>query len=191
MIAGPNGAGKTTLAFQLLPKFLAIKQFVNADEIARGLNPIAPEQMAIAAGRLMLQRLDNLVKDKQSLVFETTGASTVFVPLIKRARQAGYSIRLCYLWLANPEIAKSRVRLRQRQGGHGIADDIIERRYYRGLYNVLNRYMALSDVSELYRSVDQVIDKYDLIAAYSGLKLQIFLPEIWHAMNEAVDHERK
>lgn len=61
VIAGCNGAGKTTASFNILPEILECKEFVNADEIARGLSPFRPEQVAIAAGRMMLTRIQELI----------------------------------------------------------------------------------------------------------------------------------
>jgi predicted ABC-type ATPase len=83
MIAGPNGAGKTTTAMRLLPEFLSIHRFANADEIARGLNPLDPAGQAIAAGRIMLELMHDLIEQRESFAFETTGASRSFVRLLK------------------------------------------------------------------------------------------------------------
>ena len=54
IIAGPNGAGKTTLALEFLPNEADCPNFINADLIASGLNPFAPEKAAIRAGKIML-----------------------------------------------------------------------------------------------------------------------------------------
>jgi len=62
IIGGPNGAGKTTAAPAIVPKELGIREFVNADEIARGLSPFNAEGAAISAGRLMVERMQELVR---------------------------------------------------------------------------------------------------------------------------------
>lgn len=72
VISGCNGAGKTTASFTLLPEMLDCDEFINADEIARGLSPLNPEKAAIEAGRLMLTKIDRLIKSKKDFAFETT-----------------------------------------------------------------------------------------------------------------------
>ena len=61
VIAGCNGAGKTTASYAVLPEMLECKEFVNADEIAKGLSPFNPGSVAIEAGRLMLRRIHELI----------------------------------------------------------------------------------------------------------------------------------
>jgi len=143
IIAGPNGAGKTTASFTLLPKILGVKEFVNADEIARGLSPFNPEGVAFEAGRIMLQRLDQLIEARKSFAFETTLSTKSYVGLVKKCRELGYSVHLIFLWLTSPEFAIERVRSRVLKGGHNIPDDVIRRRYYKGLWNFVNLFMPL------------------------------------------------
>lgn len=75
IIGGANGSGKTTAALQILPYFLEVFEYVNADEIAAGLSPFNPESVAIQAGRLMLERLKILVTAEADFAFETTLAA--------------------------------------------------------------------------------------------------------------------
>lgn len=75
IISGCNGAGKTTASYTVLPEVLQCKEFVNADEIARGLSPFNPEGMAIEAGRLMLKRIAELMEEEESFSIETTLAT--------------------------------------------------------------------------------------------------------------------
>lgn len=72
IIGGCNGAGKTTASFTILPEILNCKEFVNADEIARGLSPFQPETVSFEAGRIMLQRIDELINEGVNFAFETT-----------------------------------------------------------------------------------------------------------------------
>src|SRR5262249_50973959 len=123
IIGRPNGAGKTTAAFDLLPKSLPIRQFVNADEIARGVSPFDPEGGAIAAARIMLQRIHSLLEAGQSLAFETTCASRTHSRLIHTARDQQYRVTLLFLWLPSPDAAVERVARRVRLGGHRIPAD--------------------------------------------------------------------
>jgi predicted ABC-type ATPase len=160
IISGPNGAGKTTAAKTILPETLGIKEFVNADEIARGLSPFNPEGASFEAGRIMLNRIHQLFKEKKSFSIETTLSSKTYLPLIKEMKQKGYTITLIFLWLRNVEIAKYRVAKRVSEGGHNIPVDVIERRYKRGLLN-LEKYLSLVDSWFVY---DNTLGQYELIA---------------------------
>ncbi|MDR2131586.1 MAG: zeta toxin family protein [Odoribacteraceae bacterium] len=146
IIAGCNGAGKTTAAYTLLPEILHCKSFVNADEIARGLSPFQPEAVAIEAGRLMLKRIEGLLNNHESFAFETTLASKSYKTALLQAKSKGYRVILLFLWLPTMDLAKERVRNRVTEGGHAIDPEVIERRYARGLKNLLAIYIPLSDV---------------------------------------------
>ena len=135
IIACANGAGKTTAAYNLLPKVFNTAEFVNADEIARGLSPFNFEGVTFQAGRIMIERLNQLLKEKKSFAFETTLSGITYLKLIKLAKLAGYEIILFFIWLENFQLAKSRVSSRVRKGGHNIPEDVIERRYAKGIEN--------------------------------------------------------
>ncbi len=145
MIGGPNGAGKTTVSLSLLPELLSCYEYVNADAIAAALSPFAPETTAIQAGRLMLQKINQLAAQKKDFAYETTMASKTFAPFLKRCKENGYQINLLYIWLENPTLAIARVSERVKNGGHHIPDDIVSRRYYRSVHNFLNIYLPLAD----------------------------------------------
>lgn len=135
IIAGCNGAGKTTVAFTLLPEILQCKEFVNADEIARGLSPFMPESVSIQAGRIMLTRIRDLIDQRADFAFETTLSTRSYLPLIAEARRSGYAVTLFFIWLNDVELAMDRVKLRVLRGGHLIRELVIRRRYQRGLQN--------------------------------------------------------
>ena len=120
IISGCNGAGKTTASYTVLPEILLCKEFVNADEIAKGLSPFNPESMAIEAGRLMLKRINELLAAKVSFSIETTLATRSYTRLIQRAQNAGYKVSLIYFWLNSPELAVNRVLQRVNEGGHNV-----------------------------------------------------------------------
>ena len=145
IISGPNGAGKTTASYSVLPKILQCKEFVNADEIARGLSPFNPESVAIEAGRLMLSRIKELLSRNESFSIETTLATRSYFRLIEKAHQQGYDITLLFFWLKSPEQAMERVVERVSKGGHNIPQDIIVRRYYEGIDNLFKIYMPIVD----------------------------------------------
>ena len=145
IISGPNGAGKTTASYTVLPKILQCKEFVNADEIARGLSPFNPESVAIEAGRLMLKRISELLQRNESFSIETTLSTRSYFRLVEKAHTQGYEVTLLYFWLKSPEQAIERVAERVAKGGHNIPKDLIVRRYREGLDNLFNIYMPIVD----------------------------------------------
>lgn len=150
IIAGCNGAGKTTASYTVLPEMLGCREFVNADEIARGLSPFNPESVALQAGRLMIERVMHLMKEGQDFAFETTLATRSYVKLIKKAQSVGYFVSLIFFSLPTPEQAAQRVARRVSQGGHNIPTDVIYRRYDAGLRNFFQLYSPLVDFWSLY-----------------------------------------
>jgi predicted ABC-type ATPase len=155
ILGGPNGAGKTTAAQVLLPQELDIREFVNADEIARGLSPFNATGAALAAGRLMLERMRILVRDGRSFAFETTCSGRTYVRLVRRCRTEGWRVTLLYLWLPSPQTALDRVARRVREGGHDIPADVVVRRYWAGLANMRHLYLPLADVAAIYDNSDE------------------------------------
>jgi predicted ABC-type ATPase len=133
VVAGPNGAGKTTAAPFLLRDALGVREYVNADPIAAGLSAFAPESVGIAAGRVMLARLDELGRQRISFGFETTLARRSFAPWLRLRLADGYDVHLVFLWLASPELALARVARRVELGGHSVPDDVVGRHYGAGL----------------------------------------------------------
>jgi predicted ABC-type ATPase len=150
MLAGPNGAGKTTASAMLLRGPLQVSAFVNADIIAQGLAGRDTEQAAIQAGRIMLQRLDELGEERADFAFETTLASRTFANRITKWKDQDYIFCLLYLWLPKPEFSINRVRDRVRRGGHHVPDDTIRRRYRAGLRNFFELYRPMADVWRFY-----------------------------------------
>jgi predicted ABC-type ATPase len=156
IIAGCNGAGKTTASFTILPEMLNCREFVNADSIAAGLSPFNPESVAIEAGRLMLTRIHELMKAGADFAFETTLSTRSYVSLVKTAQQMGYKVTLLFIWLDSPETAIQRVADRVAAGGHHIPDEIIRRRYYRGIFNLINLYLPMCNSWILVNNKDVV-----------------------------------
>lgn len=150
VISGANGAGKSTLAPFLLRDTFGILEFVNADTIAEGLSAFAPENAALEAGRIMLERLNELAADAKDFAFETTLASRSYAKRIINLQSAGYQFHLIYLWLNSPQLAVERVRSRVRFGGHHIPEATIRRRYERGRLNFINLYQLLADSWQMF-----------------------------------------
>lgn len=161
IIAGCNGAGKTTASFTILPEIINCKEFVNADEIAKGLSPFRPEKVAFEAGRIMLNRINELLGKNESFAFETTLSSRSYKQIIEQAKSSNYAVILVFFWLQNVELAKERVKMRVAEGGHNIENSIIERRYFRGIKNLFNIYLPLVDCALIF---DNSLGKHHLIA---------------------------
>jgi predicted ABC-type ATPase len=145
VIAGPNGAGKTTFAREFLPNEAGCPVFINADLIAAGLSPFAPELAAVRAGRMMLEEIKAHARARESFAFETTLSGLVYARLIPQWRRQRYRVKLFYLSLATPELAVARVAARVAQGGHNVPEDVIRRRYVTGWRNFQQKFKLLVD----------------------------------------------
>ncbi len=150
IISGCNGAGKTTASYTVLPEVLDCREFVNADEIARGLSPFNSESVAIEAGRLMLSRIEELLERDESFSIETTLATKSYINLVRRAQAKGYNVKLLFFWLNSPGLAVQRVAERVAKGGHNIPTDVIRRRYVAGISNLFRLFMREVDYWEIY-----------------------------------------
>lgn len=156
ILGGCNGAGKTTLAYDILPEILQCKEFVNADEIARGLSPFQPEAVAFAAGKLMSQRVHSLLQSGVDFAVETTLSAVSYRLIVDRAHERGYTVILIYFWLSSPELAKERVRLRVQEGGHNVPEKVIERRYHRSVVNFFHFFINKCDTVMIFDNSDKV-----------------------------------
>ena len=155
IIAGPNGAGKTTYARRFLNEELRIGEFVNADLIAAGLSPFAPDKAAFEAGRLMLKRLRDLAARREDFSFETTLSGRAYAPLLREMRAAGYHIWLDFLWIPSLDLTRDRVRQRVAKGGHDIPDEVQQRRFHLGVRNLAELYRPLVHRWRLYENTKE------------------------------------
>lgn len=140
MLAGPNGAGKTTFALKYLPEVAGCFHFINADLIAAGIAPLAPERELLAASRLFLAEIESHITDKQDFAFETTLAGRGYLKLINRLKQEGWQVEMIYLALPSMEMSKMRVAERVAHGGHNIPVKDIQRRFRRSLCNLFTEF---------------------------------------------------
>lgn len=145
IIAGPHGAGKTTFAREFLPHYVDCKQFVNADFIAGGLAPFSPETAALRAGRLLLEQIRLLTQKKSDFGFETTLSGVTYVSLLRRLKAQGYAAHLFFLWIPDVKIALARIADRVRRGGYDIPEQVVRRRFHKGLKNLFKLYRPLLD----------------------------------------------
>ena len=158
IIAGCNGAGKTTASYSVLPDLLECREFVNADEIARGLSPFNPESVAIEAGRLMIQRIESLVGQRKTFAIETTLATRSYAALVHKVHDLGYNVVLLFFWLPSPEIAVKRVAKRVSEGGHNIPSETIYRRYRLGLQNFFEIFIDIVDSWSFYDNLNTPVE---------------------------------
>ena len=182
MLAGINGAGKTTASRALLADTLRLMTFVNADVIAQGLSGFDPEAVAIRAGRIMLERLQELASERADFAFETTLAARTYAGWLEELRQSGYGVHLYYFWLDSPNLAVARVAARVLAGGHNIPEATIRHRFHRNIRNLFELYMP---VVTSWQAYDNSGDEPRLIA-YGAAEGQetIIDPARWDQLRE-------
>ncbi len=187
-LAGPNGAGKSTAGPALLKETLGITEFVNADLIAQGLSPFAPERAAVAAGRIMVERLRHLARQRATFAFETTFAGRAYARWIDGLIRSGYLFHVIFLWLPSPEQAIARVADRVHSGGHHVPDEIVRRRYDRGLRNFLDLYRPMATTWRLH---DNSRDALPLLVARGGTETatHVVNKPAWRRLEQGHDHE--
>jgi predicted ABC-type ATPase len=189
IIAGCNGEGKTTASFTVLPEMLDCDEFINADEIARGISPLNPEKASIEAGRFMLTKIEKLIANKKDFAFETTLATKSYVNTVQRAKQKGYQIVLVYFWLDSVSLAIERVRIRVHDGGHNIPEPVIIRRYFSGLSNLFNLYIPICDYWMIF---DNSTAPSELVAeGYSSGEMEIINPETFEKIKNPKRYDEK
>ncbi len=145
ILAGPNGAGKTTFAYEFLPIEVECLNFINADLIAQGLSPFQPSKMAVEAGRLMIQHINDCIRKGESFAFETTLSGKVYYKKINEWKKQGFEIIIYFLKLPSVEVAIERVKLRVAKGGHDVPEPDIRRRFQKGWDNFNTFYKPLAD----------------------------------------------
>jgi predicted ABC-type ATPase len=182
VIAGPNGAGKSTSAPALLRDTLDVTEFVNADTIAAGLSAFDPSSMALAAGRIMRQRLHDLASSGASFAFETTLATRSYAPWLRELRAEGYDVHVLFLWLPSVELAIQRVGDRVRSGGHDISEPVIRRRYESGLRNLFELYRPVVSTWRVYHGSGDL----EIVAEGDAVHEVIRHATHWRAIQEAM-----
>jgi predicted ABC-type ATPase len=179
IIAGPNGAGKTTFARKFLPQYVQCLEFVNADLIAGGLSPFAPERAAIHAGRLMLEQIHSLAERGLDFGFETTLSGKTYLKFLWDMKKGGYLIHVFFLWIPNAKLAVERIKLRVRNGGHHIPEAIVRRRFGRSLPNFLRFYKPLVDSWIIF---DNSGDVPKMIAFEESGKIEMLDPDLFNIL---------
>jgi predicted ABC-type ATPase len=167
---------------------LDCREFVNADGIAVGLSPFNPEKVAFEAGRIMLQRIEHLLLEMSDFAFETTLSTRSYVPLVRKAPKQGCNVTLLYFWLSSPEFAIQRVAQRVEEGGHNIPEDVIIRRYYRGIHNLMNLYIPICNN---WIVVDNGEMTPQIIAKSGAFEKMILNNDIWETILIQSEHYGK
>lgn len=184
IIAGPNGAGKTTFALRYLPTLAQCQRFINADLIAAGLSPLAPERELAAASRLFLREIDQAIIDGEDFAFETTLAGRTYLRLIDRLRQGGWRVELIYLALASVELSRLRVAERVAHGGHDIPAADIARRFPRSLRHLLSDYAPRVDRVRCFMNSGAAPE---LVFEQTGLQRTVFDPQWFSHLSQEAD----
>lgn len=150
IVAGPNGVGKTTYAFRHIRAVTGSVNFVNLDEIARGLSPLEPEAARATAARVALRRIDDLIDGRRTFSIETTLSGRTHLRTIEKARRQGFGLSLLFFSVADPETCVARVARRVSEGGHDVPADDIRRRFARGIDN----FRSYAGAVDLWRAFD-------------------------------------
>jgi predicted ABC-type ATPase len=178
ILAGPNGAGKSTIASHVLQGGYSVDYFVNADEIARGLSPFHPEDVAIEAGRQLIDRVQQLSVRRVSFAVETTLAGRSHERWMRKLTAAGYRLALLFVWPRSVELCIRRVRQRAAAGGHSIPDEVVVRRFRRGLVNFSRISRELADDWAVYDNGD-VAGPRVLAAGIGNRTIEVAHHELW------------
>jgi len=183
IIAGSNGSGKTTFAKLFLPDYVKCPNFINADLIAQGLSPFEPKNVAIKAGKLVLEQISEYSERGIDFAFETTLSGQSHINLFKKLKAKGYSLHLFFLWLPSPELAILRVKDRVSEGGHNVSAEDVRRRFFRGIENLFELYIPLLDSWMLF---DNSGIKPELIVKRNGDSEEIANEKLFHEIKKHV-----
>lgn len=176
-LAGPNGAGKTTAATALLRDAFGIPEILNADIIAQDLAAVSSRAADARAGRILLQRFEELAGRRKSFALETTFAGRALGARLRRLRKDGYCVQVLFLWLPSADLAVARVADRVRLGGHDVPEPTVRSRYRRGLQNLLGIYRPLAATWQLW---DSSARSPQLVAfGEEDRRLSVVGPDLW------------
>ena len=182
IIAGCNGAGKTTASRLLLPDLIECTEFINADEIAYHLCPENVESVALLAGRIMLIRISKLLIAGNTFSIETTLSTKTYKQTVLYAQSIGYRVVLIYYWLNSVDLAIDRVKARVIEGGHDIENEVIRRRYSRGIHNLFHIYIPLIDECLIF---DNTNVNYELFALKTNATSFYIINQVkWKKLNQ-------
>lgn len=153
LVAGADGVGKTTYAFRHIRAVFGSVHFVNLDEIARGLSPLAPGEAAERAARIALSEIERYLAPagpgelelRKDFTIETTLAGHTHLRTVERAHARGWNVNLLYFAIDSVETCLARIARRVSEGGHDVPEADVRRRFERGVAN-LPAYLAAVDL---------------------------------------------
>jgi predicted ABC-type ATPase len=155
---------------------------VNVDLIAGGLSPFDPERAALKAGRIMLEQIHSLGNRGLNFGFERTLSGKSYLKLLKELKQKkGYNIHLFFLWVSNVRLALQRIELRVQQGGHDIPEDVVRRRFNKGISNFFHFYRPVVDRWIIFNNSGDVPE---VIAFEESGKLEIVDPDLFDLLSK-------
>lgn len=172
IIAGVNGSGKTTFALD----YIKDRVFINADLIATGLSPNNPDLSQFAAGKLMLEKINECIKTRESFAIETTLASKNYLKIIDRLKKDNWNVEMLYLYLPNTELSVQRVEERVKSGGHNIKLEDIERRYDRSISHLINEYFDVINNIDCFDNENSS----DVIFSKDGNQVAVYNEKIYN-----------
>jgi predicted ABC-type ATPase len=184
IISGPNGAGKTTFALEYLPNVAGCRRFVNADLIAAGLSPLAPEQYLLAASRLFLHEIEDCINTRQDFAFEITLAGRSYLKMVDKLQATGWRVELIYLALPSAEMSRLRVAERVTHGGHNISERDIIRRFPRSLHNLFQVFSPKVDRVRCFMNTGTTPQ---LIFQQTGIVRNIINPDLFVLLEKAAE----
>ena len=188
LFGGPNGAGKTTVANIMLEHEFGIRDFVNADIIARGLSMLDPDRTALAAGRIMLERLNELAAERSDFAFESTLASRSFAMRLRSLIEAGYAFHLVAIWVPSPEDSIGRIADRVSHGGHFVPDETVRRRYAACFKNFFSLYLPIATTWQLLDN-SNASGLRTIAKGVAGREPVVVMSEIWSRIKSEFCHD--
>ena len=188
LFGGPNGAGKSTVANIMLEHEFGIRDFVNADIIARGLSMLDPDRTALAAGRIMLERLNELAAERSDFAFESTLASRSFAMRLRSLIEAGYAFHLVAIWVPSPEDSIGRIADRVSHGGHFVPDETVRRRYAACFKNFFSLYLPIATTWQLLDN-SNASGLRTIAKGVAGREPVVVMSEIWSRIKSEFCHD--